>query len=442
MEPTPARTVRVSAGGNLQAAIDGARPGDLIEVEAGAVFAGPIRLTSLHGGFAVLRGADCPVTYGERIRAQDVGQLPYVETADNRSPVDGTGASGWWVTCMGFRPSVANTAKVNDLVQLVGADSVVLDRVHLSGSATQSVKRGVAANGSHLMVIGSRIEEIHVGGQTSQAIAMWSTPGGVLRVHNNFLTASGVNVLLGGAKASSCAALPRDIEITRNHIYKNPAWAGQGLDVKNLFEIKTGQRVLFEGNVVENVWAEAQAGFWLVIKSGEQTIPCGHTEDVTIRLNRVISVCNGPNIARWSSLGPVTDLPTQRVLYEQNLYEDFGQTHGAGGTCGVPFQHLAPEDVLIRNNTTVSPPGNPSAWAKSNKSQASRVTMEGNFWSLRGLSNWPWAASVMATGNVWINTRNQSQIPAGTTIFPGDPLPSGVGADAGAVNAATAGVRR
>src|SRR5260221_13486153 len=43
------RTIRVAAGGDLQAAIDGASPGDLIALEPGATYHGPFRLPRKDG---------------------------------------------------------------------------------------------------------------------------------------------------------------------------------------------------------------------------------------------------------------------------------------------------------------------------------------------------------------------------------------------------------
>src|SRR5262249_61846060 len=42
--PPPGRTIAVTAGGDLQAAIDAAQPGDSITLAAGAAFSGKLRL--------------------------------------------------------------------------------------------------------------------------------------------------------------------------------------------------------------------------------------------------------------------------------------------------------------------------------------------------------------------------------------------------------------
>jgi hypothetical protein len=52
----PAATLTVSAGGNLQAALDAAQPGDVIELEPGAVFVGQFKLRA-KSGVVTLRSA-------------------------------------------------------------------------------------------------------------------------------------------------------------------------------------------------------------------------------------------------------------------------------------------------------------------------------------------------------------------------------------------------
>src|SRR5262245_46681250 len=52
------RTIEVPAGGDLQAALDEARPGDTVSLAAGAAFVGPFTLPSKRGTrWIVVRGA-------------------------------------------------------------------------------------------------------------------------------------------------------------------------------------------------------------------------------------------------------------------------------------------------------------------------------------------------------------------------------------------------
>lgn len=50
---------------------------------------------------------------------------------------------------------------------------------------------------------------------------------------------------------------------------KPPEWKG-ARSVKNLFELKHAKRVLVEGNVFENNWADGQTGMAIVLKSTNQ----------------------------------------------------------------------------------------------------------------------------------------------------------------------------
>ena len=87
-------------------------------------------------------------------------------------------------------------------------------------------------------------------------------PMGPFKIVNNFLEAAAESIEFGGGQAN---ATPTDIEIRRNHFFKPVTWLkgqpgfvggvnGNPFIVKNLFELKNAQRVLFEGNVLENTW--------------------------------------------------------------------------------------------------------------------------------------------------------------------------------------------
>src|SRR5580704_3540724 len=97
--------------------------------------------------------------------------------------------------------------------------------------------------------------------------------------------ASGENILLGGGPATTT---PADIEIRRNHMFKPMIWMkgqpgfvggrdGNPFSVKNLFELKNAQRVLFEGNVLENTWGGfSQAGFGFLLTPKNQAAHGGN----------------------------------------------------------------------------------------------------------------------------------------------------------------------
>ena len=131
-----------------------------------------------------------------------------------------------------------------------------------------------------------------------------------LKIYNNFIEASGENILFGGAKSE---VNPTDIEIRHNHLFKPLLWKegepgytpvafGKPAIVKNHFELKSGIRVLFEANLLENSWGGfTDTGFSILLTPKNQNNKCPKcaVTDVTIRYNRirnvagVIQVANG-----------------------------------------------------------------------------------------------------------------------------------------------------
>ena len=77
--------------------------------------------------------------------------------------------------------------------------------------------------------------------------------------------------------------------------------SGYPFIVKNHFELKNGQRVLFEGNVLDNVWeAFSQSGFPILLTPKNQApnlCPLCRVTDVTIRYNKVSHVAGVLQIA-------------------------------------------------------------------------------------------------------------------------------------------------
>ncbi|HEX5580354.1 MAG TPA: hypothetical protein VFX39_02185, partial [Gemmatimonadaceae bacterium] len=210
---------------------------------------------------------------------------------------------------------------------------LVLDRMYVHGHPTLDFQRCISLQSGEAAIIDSWISECHGKGKDSQAIAGWNGSGPYL-IENNFLEGAGENVMFGGADPKIPGMLPRDITLRRNHFYKDPAWIrADGYKiwtVKNLFELKIGQRVLVEGNVFENNWADGQDGFAILLKSANQSggAPWSETSDVVFRYNVVRNVAHGVNLSDDPN---GTAVPASRMTFAHNVLERVGTGDYRGG---------------------------------------------------------------------------------------------------------------
>ncbi|MFZ5833512.1 MAG: hypothetical protein ACOY3P_25785, partial [Planctomycetota bacterium] len=365
------RQIPVPVGGSLQSALDKAEPGDTLVLPAGATYPGTIVLPRKPGeGWIIIQSAaeDELPRAGTRVTPEHARWMPKIVATRNDEPAlrAAPGASRYRFVGIEFT-AAPNVERVSALVEISHQSDkladvpahIVFDRVYIHGSPALNSQRGLAMNSCSTAVIDSWIAECHIHGFDSQAIIAWNGPG-PFKIENNFLEGGSENIMFGGAKNSAETMVPSDIEIRRNHLYKNPAWSRLKFPnnwvVKNLFEVKTARRVLFEGNVLENCWAEGQTGFAFVLKSSspDQGRPWDTTSDLTIRYNRIINSVNGVSIARFSSAGPVEPgaEPTSRILMEHNLFERFGEASDfdRGGQPGILFQ-VSGRDLTFRHNT-------------------------------------------------------------------------------------------
>ena len=231
---------------------------------------------------------------------------------------------------------------------------IVIDRCYVHGNPGEASGRGVALNGKSLAVIDSTLADFKDQDFDTQAIMGWNGPG-PFKIVNNYLEAAGENVMFGGADPSIANLVPSDIEIRGNHFFKPTSWRGVWAAVKNLFELKNARRVLVEGNVFENIWLAAQAGFavQLTVRNQDGTAPWSTIEDVTIRKNIVRHAAAGVNILAADDPNPSQTM--KRVLLQGNLFDDItGSTWGGQGRL---FQILGwaagSTDLVIEHNTGV-----------------------------------------------------------------------------------------
>ncbi|MFL5575234.1 MAG: hypothetical protein ACJ79S_04625 [Gemmatimonadaceae bacterium] len=366
--PSRGRAIRVAAGGDLQGALDAARPGDQILLAPGATYSGNFVLPrkTRGGGWITVRTSGALPPEGTRMTPRTAGELPKLVTR-NQQPALRTAFGAHHYRVIGVEVTGDRSlGMAYDLVRLgqardggqrsLGAvpHHIILDRVYVHGGGALDLTRCVALNSAWSAVVDSYLSECHARGRDSQAIGGWNGPG-PFRIVNNYLEGAGENVMFGGADPAIAALSPADIEIRHNHFFKPLAWKDSGWVAKNLFELKNAQRLLVEGNVMENSWVNGQDGPAVAIKSTNQegSAPWSHTGDVTFRDNVVRRAVTGIALAARPEERPVTN-PTARVLIANNLFLDLGAPETGGGGTGKVIQLDGDlRDVTIERNTGI-----------------------------------------------------------------------------------------
>ncbi|MES2214209.1 MAG: Ig-like domain-containing protein [Patescibacteria group bacterium] len=368
------KIITVNAGGNLQTAINSAVPGDTIVLQAGATFPGTFTLPNKpnpNNQWIIIKSSkeSSLPPQGTRVSLADAVNMPIISGGNSTPQVAiQTAYQANYYRFIGIKfipnPSIFATA----LIRLGDANSpetsvsqlphhIVFDRVIISGDPVAGGRRGIADNARMIGVVDSYINDWKENGADSQAIAGWNSAEGHKYV-NNYLEAATENIVFGGSTSSIPGVNPSDIEIRYNYFYKPTAWVGSQWLVKNLFELKTGERVLVEGNVMDGSWAGAQGGKAINLKSTNQggTASSGtwyHTGDVTVR-NNIIR--NMGAVATLIDVYPAPAVPMNNIEFSNNIIENINVSPYLGdaylflvGRGTGPINNL-----IIRHNTVVT----------------------------------------------------------------------------------------
>ena len=364
--PSPARQVRVAAGANLQSAIDAAQPGDELLLAAGATYTGNFTLPNKGSSTswitirtdvsdAAIGGPGTRMTPSRAASAN----LAKILTPNNQGAI-ATALQAHHYRLTGLE--IAGTSGASEISGIVRfgdgssaqnslslvAHDLVLDRAFVHGLSSQSVRRCVSLQSAASAVIDSWISDCHSNNGDSQGIVGWNGPGPYL-IQNNHIEGGHQAVFFGGADPSIANLSPADISVIRNHITRPPSWSGVW-QTKTIIETKNARRMLLEGNVIENVWQSAQAGFAVLLKSENQdgTAPWTQSTDITVRYNRIRNVGSGFNIA--ANGGYNAAVPAARMAIYDNTIDNLGLAPYLGQ--GIPLQILGSTyDILVAHNS-------------------------------------------------------------------------------------------
>jgi hypothetical protein len=433
--PAPGSTIQVNAGEDLQTALDVAECGQTIALQAGATFSGNFtvpanscdnahwiiirtnapnsalppegtRITPCYAGVASLPARPsfaCSSTKNvmAKIVFAGVGSHP-IQLAPGVNHVRFLGLE---IT----RTSPGNV--IYDLVLMQNGgpvDHVVFDRVWIHGTAQDETTRGIALSGStYVAVVDSFFSDFHCVAVTgacgdAQAIngGLGDLPMGPYKIVDNFLEASGNNLIFGGGAATQN---PQDIEIRRNHLFKPLTWlrgqpgfvggtSGYPFIVKNHLELKNAVRLLFEANVLENNWGGfSQIGYSILLTPKNESGNCPQcaVHDITVRYSTISHTGGGFQIGDGASdSGQLSQGGWNESIHDMVIDDIDRVTYAGGGYIlqegnGNPV--LALHDVVVNHVTAVGP-------------NVGAMAVIGNDLTNPMMNNFNWTNSIFAAG--------------------------------------------
>lgn len=382
-----ATTCTSTENAELQAALNDAWRGDTIVLTAGKIWSGNFTVSARPGtaGYLTITSsaaANLPPA-GVRISPSHSGNMPRLRMINATSvltfPASATPASYIRLSGIEFDslPSVNGSVSSSaDLIRIgtggpsspaMYPNNIEFAHCYIHGDYAGEIRNGILGNGNHITVRDSYISEIKMSGIETHAFVTYDAMG-PFTIHNNYLEATSIPVLIGGGAQSIPEALPSDLDFRYNFFHKpakwfsiHPDYVGTAYTNKNMLEYKIGDRSTVRWNVFDqnfkgpnNDQSGQAIAFNIRMPNGTASFAYARTQDILFA-NNVIR----KSLGTYSILGSDSNYSfaglVKRITIRDNLFQEIG--------CVWDYQNCASykasfgrliaggEDFVIENNT-------------------------------------------------------------------------------------------
>ena len=413
------RIIKVPPGGNVQAAIELANGGDIVELQAGAVYHGEIKLPNkpINDFVTIQSSAAANLPPDKRVSPEQSQSMAKIVTPRSDRPAVSAANGAHHYRFVGIEFSASSAVYTSNLILFGASESrperlphdLEIDRSYLHPFKSGVTRRGIALNSAATTIKNSYIEGFAFMNEETQAICGWT---GTRNVHilNNYVEGGAENIMFGGSDPENAEMIPADIEIRGNHLNKPAEWFKK-VTVKTLFELKNAKRVQFTGNLLTNNWSGS--ALRVTVRNQNGAAPFSTIEDVTIRDNVISNAGEGMNILGKDDTYPSQTL--QRLTITNNLFLGIG---GRGVEGSAYFVQIADgRDITISNNTVLNTGNIVTFYGTLPTGFVFRdnITGHGNYGIHGPLDLRSQMARAMFQNNIFVN---MNHVPPGDYAFP------------------------
>ncbi len=366
LQAAVAANVNVPAGGNLQSALNAARPGDTITLAAGASYVGHFVLAPNPGPQWITIQSSAMNSLpaaGNRVSNTQSAAMPKLVSPDDGAVLLVPDGANYY-HLIGLEFQTVPNIYVQDLIDVgTASDSstallphdIDFDRDYIHGDPIAGGKRGIALNGGSTIVENCYVSGFVSTWQDTQALYGWDGPG-PYKIINNYLEAGTETVAFGGATTSIPNVIPSDILVQNNTFFKPLSWmagsssyAGVPIWAKNHFELKNAQRVTIDSNTFTNNWQGAdQPGYTFVftVRTEYGAVPWAVVRDITVTNNIINHSAQGAVFAGHDNDGSGS---SGNFVVQNNVWEDINSSWGGNGHLFVILDDV--QGVTLDHNT-------------------------------------------------------------------------------------------